>query len=139
MSAAHRSKGSQPCLLNHPLAQNTLFNGYLPSRSSPFWDLHLKAPAFVYEYLSVLDRPVVVKRQVLDWELLLLEDICVHMEDVGWAAWGQISQPCLALAFEPDLGGPSLGQKAEHLLSVRKVKCVLSRLRVGSGLNPPFI
>lgn len=61
MSAACCSKGRQPRLLNHPLAQHTLFNGYLPSRSSLFWDIHLKAPAFVYEYLSGLDGPVVVK------------------------------------------------------------------------------
>lgn len=74
---------------------------------------------------------------MLGWELLLLEDICFPTEDVGWAAWGQISQPCLA--FEPDLGAPSLGQKAEHPHSVREVRCVLSRLRAGSGLNPPFI
>lgn len=57
---------------------------------------------------------VVAERQVLDRELLLMEDIYFHM---GWTAWGQISQQCPAL----DSRGPLLGQKAEHLQSVRKV------------------
>lgn len=82
---------------------------------------------------------VVIEGQVLVWELFLMEDIYFHMEGVGWVAWGQIPQLCLALVFKPNLGEPSMGQKEEHLQSIRKVKSVLSHPGAGSGLKPPLI
>lgn len=76
---------------------------------------------------------VVIERQVLVWELLLVEGIYFHTDGMGWAAWGQIPQLCLGLVFKPDLGEPSLGQKEEHLQSIRKVKSVLFHPRPAVG------
>lgn len=60
----------------------------------------MKATAIGFEYLTVLEGVVVVEREVLDHEVLLMEDIYIPM---GWAVWGKTSQQCAVLDFTPDL------------------------------------
>lgn len=60
----------------------------------------MKATAIVFKYLTVLEGIVVVEREVLDQELLLMEDLCFP---VGWAVWGKTSQQCPALDFTSDM------------------------------------
>lgn len=63
---------------------------------------------------------VVAERQVLGWELLLMEDIYFPG---GWAAWARLPSNVL-LWISNWTRRPLLGQMAEHLQLVRKVKRV---------------
>lgn len=60
----------------------------------------MKAIAIVFKYLTVLEGIIVVEREVLDQELLLMESIYFPM---GWAVWGKTSLQYPALDFTSDL------------------------------------
>lgn len=89
----------------------------------------MKATAVVFKYLTVLEGIVVVEREVLDQELLLVEDIYFPM---GWAVWARLLSNVLPW-ISHQTWRSFIGQRAEHLQLVRKVKLVWSQLRVRVG------
>lgn len=116
-------EGKAALSLNHLLAQDTLPKEYLLSWTSLLWDTHLKATAVVFKYLTVLEGIVVAERRVLDQELLLMEEIYFPM---GWARLPSNVLPWISHQTWRSF----IGQRAEHLQLVRKIKLVWSQLRV---------